>query len=243
MSVAEPTNEPLQVLHQDELLLIVSKPAGLLVHNGWAREEHTALSRAKAIAGRKVFPVHRLDRATSGVLVFALTSEFTRQMQATLTSAQAHKYYLALVRGVTPESGEVDHAISKKRDGDKRPAKTLYERWGTFERYSLIQAQPLTGRLHQIRRHMKHISHPLIGDVRYGKGEHNRLFRERFGLHRLVLHAHRVTFTHPLSQQAFDIRAPLPADLADPLSRMGLLDECARHGVTWQDAAPTTITF
>ncbi len=245
MTAAE-TSDPrpphLEVLYRDDALLIVNKPAGLLVHNGWAKERYTALTAARALAGTKVYPVHRLDRATSGVLVFALSSAFTRSMQARLTSEQAEKRYLALVRGITPEAGEIDHAIAKKRDGEKRPAKTLYWRWGSFERYSLVEARPLTGRLHQIRRHFKHISHPLIGDVRYGKGEHNRLFRERFALHRLVLHAHFLRFEHPSSGEELVIRAPLPQELAAPLSQMDLLEVCREHGALVAPAATDTAT-
>jgi tRNA pseudouridine65 synthase len=102
------------------------------------------------------------------------------------------------------------------------PAVTEFRRLAVFERYALVEARPLTGRRHQIRRHFKHISHPLIGDVRYGKGEHNRLFRERFGLHRLALHALELAFVHPETEEELRIVAPVPEDLAGPLRAMGI---------------------
>jgi tRNA pseudouridine65 synthase len=152
-------------------------------------------------------------------------------MQQTLASESTIKRYLALARGIVPERGVIEHALAKTRGGDKRPATTEFERLGTFERYSLLEARPHTGRLHQIRRHMKHLSHPLIGDVRYGKAEHNRRFRERFALHRLALHARAIQFRHPVTHASLDIRAPLPPDLEAPLTAMGfakVLEQLAR---------------
>jgi len=214
----------LTVLYRDEHLLGVAKPSGLLVHNGWAREPDVALGRARALVGKYVYPVHRLDRGTSGVLFFALSSEMAREMQAVLRRDDTSKLYIALVRGITHEAGVVDHAIAPTKGAAKRDAVTRFRRLGTFERYSLVLARPVTGRLHQIRRHMKHLSHPLIGDVRYGKSEHNRKLRDRFGLARLALHALAYEFTHPLSHERVVVHAHLPADLLGPLSSMGLLE-------------------
>lgn len=214
----------LTVLYRDEHLLGVAKPSGLLVHNGWAREADVALKRARALVGQYVYPIHRLDRGTSGVLFFALSREMAQEMQAVLRRPETAKSYIALVRGVTHEAGVVDHAIAPKKDATKRDAVTRYQRLGTFERYSLVLARPITGRLHQIRRHMKHLSHPLIGDVRYGKSEHNKKLKARFGLARLALHALAYEFTHPLSHERVVVHAHLPADLLGPLSSMGLLE-------------------
>lgn len=214
----------LTVLYRDEHLLGVAKPSGLLVHNGWAREADVALKRARALAGQYVYPIHRLDRGTSGVLFFALSSEMAQAMQAVLRRPETAKSYIALVRGITHEAGVVDHAIAPKKDAAKRDAVTRYQRLGTFERYSLVLARPITGRLHQIRRHMKHVSHPLIGDVRYGKSEHNKKLKARFGLARLALHALSYEFTHPVSHERVVAHAHLPADLLGPLSSMGLLE-------------------
>jgi tRNA pseudouridine65 synthase len=117
----------------------------------------------------------------------------------------------------------IDHPLSRSPGGPRVPAVTEFRRLGVFERYAWMEVVPRTGRLHQIRRHFKHISHPLIGDVRYGKGEHNRLFRERFGLHRLALHALELAFAHPEDGQPVRIVAPVPEDLAGPLAAMGLM--------------------
>jgi len=180
--------------------------------------------------GRFVYPVHRLDRGTSGALLFTLSSEVARALQESFMAGRVEKRYLALVRGITPEEGIIDSPVprspksTRAAQGERVPATTEFRRLGTFERYSLVEAIPKTGRPHQIRRHLKHITHPLVGDVRYGKGEHNRLFRERFGLHRLALHAWRLTLPHPVSGEPLVITAPLPEDLRGPFGEMGLVD-------------------
>ena len=184
----------------------------------------TGPSRCSSSATRRrhVHAVHRLDRATSGVLLFALDPGTAGRMQELFAEGRVEKRYLALVRGIPPESGVIDHPIPRDVGGPRVPAVTEFRRLAAFERYALIEARPRTGRLHQIRRHLKHISHPLIGDVRYGKGEHNRLFRERFGLHRLALHALELAFEHPETGEPVRIVAPVPEDLAGPLRAMGV---------------------
>jgi tRNA pseudouridine65 synthase len=214
---------PPAILYRDHHLLAINKPSGLAVHRGWARDRETALTLARALAGAHVLPVHRLDRGTSGVLLFALASEPVAALQEAFSRGAVRKRYLALVRGITPDAGRIDHPVPRRPGAERVPAITCYRRLAVFERYSLVEAMPLTGRLHQIRRHLKHISHPLIGDVQYGKGEHNRLFRERFGLHRLALHAQELAFDHPDDGRPVAIHAPLPADLASPFAAMGLL--------------------
>lgn len=213
----------LPILHLDEDLLAVDKPSGLAVHRGWASDADVVLSLARNLAGRRVYPVHRLDRGTSGVLVLALDAAAARRLAGAFAAGQVRKRYLALVRGITAESGVIDHPIPRAPGGPRVPAVTAFRRLGTFERYSWLEVMPETGRLHQVRRHLKHASHPLIGDVRYGKGEHNRLFRQRFGLWRLALHAAEVALPHPATGELLRIRSPLPADLAAPLAAMGLL--------------------
>ena len=217
-----PIYDPLPLLYNDDRLIAMAKPSGLAVHRGASRDRVVALTLARDRMGCHVYPVHRLDRATSGVLLFALDPEAARALQEQLEAGTVHKRYLALVRGITPEEGVIDHPIPRDEDGPRVPAVTAFRRLGTFERYSLVEALPRTGRRHQIRRHLKHISHPLIGDVLYGKGEHNRLFRDRFGLHRLALHALEITFAHPDDGRPLCIAAPVPEDLAGPLRAMGL---------------------
>jgi tRNA pseudouridine65 synthase len=216
------------VLFRDEVLLAVDKPSGLAVHRGAARDRVFALQTVRDQVGRHVHAVHRLDRATSGVLLFALDPVTARRMQEKFEAGEVAKRYLALVRGIPPEAGVIDHPVPRDEEGPRVPAITEFRRLAVFERYALVEARPLTGRRHQIRRHFKHLSHPLIGDVRYGKGEHNRLFRERFGLHRLALHAVELAFPHPGTGEPLRITAPVPEELAGPLRAMGMGDHLVK---------------
>ncbi|MBW2526485.1 MAG: pseudouridylate synthase [Deltaproteobacteria bacterium] len=194
----------------------------MLVHRGWGREDVVVVDLVREITGRPAHPLHRLDRGASGVLAFACTPAIARQLQPAFHDGRAHKRYLALVRGHAPEHLLVDHPIPNKPRGPRVDAVTEIRLLGVFERYSLVEARPRTGRLHQIRRHLKHLSLPVIGDANYGKSEHNRLLRERFGLNRLALHCLELELEHPRTGAALTVRAPLPPDLAEPLERMGL---------------------
>jgi tRNA pseudouridine65 synthase len=217
-----PPIRPLRILLRDEHLVVADKPAGLAVHRGWAPERDVAMTRVRDAIGAHVYPVHRLDRGTSGVLVFALSSELASAFSQLFASGAVEKTYLALVRSVPPEQGVIDHPLppGEDRDQPRVPARTVFVRREVFGRYSLVEAQPETGRLHQIRRHLKHIGCPIIGDVRYGKGEHNRFFREHHDLHRMFLHALRIRFPHPVTGTLLTIEAPLPAELATTLARL-----------------------
>jgi tRNA pseudouridine65 synthase len=212
----------LKLLHQDASLVAVDKPSGMAVHRGWSQERYTVLQVLRDQVGRRVYPVHRLDRSTSGALVLAFDPETARSLQEQFEAGEVRKRYLALVRGIPPEHGIIDHPVPRSPHGPRVPAVTEYRRLATFERYALLEVRPRTGRLHQIRRHLKHISHPLIGDVNYGKGEHNRLFRDRFGLHRLALHAAELSLDHPVDGRPLRFFAPVPEDLAGPLRAMGM---------------------
>ena len=223
------------LLFRDDHLVVVGKPSGLAVHRGMSREKIVVLQVVRNLLGRHVYPVHRLDRATSGALLLALDSATARRLQEQWESGAVEKRYLALVRGIPPESGVIDSPVPRSPHGPRVPAVTGYRRLAIFERYALVEARPLTGRLHQIRRHFKHISHPLIGDVRYGKGEHNRLFRERFGLHRLALHALSLEFTHPATGERLRIVAPVPEDLAGVLRAMGMIQAATPPGHKYPD--------
>lgn len=212
----------LTILYQDPRLVVVNKPSGLLVHRGWAQDPVVTMTLLRDTLGKAVFPVHRLDRGTSGALVLALDPSTATRLQRLFAEGQVRKRYLALVRGIPPERGLIDHPVPRSEDGPRVPAQTEYRRLATFERFALVEAAPKTGRLHQIRRHFKHISHPIVGDVNYGKGEINREFRARFGLSRIALHALELAFEDPHTGQALEVRAPLPPDLEEPLSQMGL---------------------
>lgn len=220
--LADAAVEPdaLEVVYRDAHLVAINKPAGLPSHRGWASDVRPALQRARDQIGQPLFPVHRLDRATSGLLLFALSSEVARDMQAVL--AASDKRYLALCRGHDEQLTRVDHPLAKEPGAERREAVTDVRWLGTFERYGLYEARPRTGRTHQIRRHLKHVSHPIVGDVRYGKGEHNRLFRERFGFHRLALHCRSIAFTHPRGGQVIELNAPLDRAFTRLLESIGL---------------------
>ncbi|HEX2253483.1 MAG TPA: pseudouridine synthase [Thermoanaerobaculia bacterium] len=215
----------LQILLEEGSLVAVDKPSGMLVHRGWGRDRVVAMTVVRDLLGRRVYPVHRLDRGTSGVLLFALDPGTARAVQERFQEGRVEKRYLALVRGVAPEAGLIDHPLPRAKDkrSERIPAVTEFRCVQVVGRYSLVEAVPHTGRLHQVRRHLKHLSLPLVGDVEYGKGEHNRLFRERHGLHRLALHAASLALPHPADDRPLRIEAPLPEDLRGPLVSAGFL--------------------
>ena len=197
---------PQLILHRDARCVAVAKPSGVATHRGWSDDDDALLQRVRDEVGAYVYPVHRLDRGASGIVLFALDQVAARAFSEAW--ATADKRYLAITRGHPPAHLVIDHPIPnaeplrKSRGGDGSPAErvpAVTEIWckETFGRYALVEARPLTGRLHQIRRHLKHISCPLIGDVRYGKGEHNRIFRDLHGLHRLALHCTSLRVAHP----------------------------------------------
>ncbi len=198
----------LRVLLQDDQLVAIDKPAGLLVHRTSldAHEDLNALELLQAQLGERLWPLHRLDKATSGVLLFARSAEAAREFGLSFQEGRVVKRYLALVRGWPAEAGTIEHPLA--RDHEKPSAGqphleavTQYRRLACFDwpfsvdprhptsRYALVEVQPLTGRQHQIRRHFKHIAHPLVGDSTHGKGPHNRAVAQWTGTPRLWLHA------------------------------------------------------
>jgi tRNA pseudouridine65 synthase len=183
------------ILHRDARCVAVDKPSGVATHRGWADDDDALLQQVRDAVGTLVYPIHRLDRGASGIVLFALDRESARAFSEAWPAAD--KRYFAITRGHPPEHVVIDHPIPKAPGEDRVPAVTELWRIDAFGRYALVEARPHTGRLHQIRRHCKHISCPLIGDVRYGKGEHNRIFRERYHLHRLALHAASLRVPHP----------------------------------------------
>lgn len=193
------------ILHRDARCVAVDKPSGVATHRGWADDDDALLQRVRDAVHCYVYPIHRLDRGASGVVLFALDKEAARAFSDAW--GEADKRYLAVTRGHPPEHVLIDHAI------DGAPSRTEVWRQRTFGRYAVVEARPHTGRLHQIRRHLKHISCPLIGDVRYGKGEHNRLWRDTFALHRLALHCTSLRVPHPEGGE-LAVTCPLAPDLA-----------------------------
>lgn len=223
--------EELVLLHRDDRIAVFNKPSGLLIHRSYIDRTETrfALQLARDLLGQRVYPVHRLDKPTSGVLLFALSPEDAAVVTASFTAGTVRKRYLAVCRGITPESGVIDYPLVEEQDRHdpyrqegKAPqaAVTTLRRLASVElpfavgryptsRYSLVEAEPQTGRRHQIRRHFKHIFHPLIGDVNYGEGRHNRFFREEFSCCRLLLHAAELTIPHPADGKPMHFTAPL----------------------------------
>lgn len=233
-------NNPLMEIYRDPWLLAVHKPAGLLVHRSPIDKHETefALQYARALnGGEHVYPVHRLDRPTSGVLLFARDPDTARTVGQAMMAGEVNKTYLAVVRGWTPESGTIDHPLKDEPEdrrlrGTEQPVRdalTHYRRLATTEipveieryptsRYSLVELYPKTGRKHQLRRHMKHINHPIIGDANHGRGRHNRYFAERFGQGRLMLAATELVLTHPVTGEELVLKAPPEQSFMDVLS-------------------------
>ncbi|ATC95219.1 tRNA pseudouridine(65) synthase TruC [Pseudoalteromonas tunicata] len=222
----------LTILFQDEHFVAIDKPSGLLVHRSFLDKHETqfAMQMLRDQLGQHVFPVHRLDRPTSGVLLFALSSDAARKMNEQFSDHRVTKRYLALVRGFAPDyrlldrplKEELDKIADKYADQNKAPQAaqtefrclqqvTLPIALGKYPtiRYSLVECFPKTGRKHQIRRHLNFLSHPIIGDVNHGDNQHNHFFWQHFERQRLMLFAQRLTFMHPYSGQKIIIEAPL----------------------------------
>jgi tRNA pseudouridine65 synthase len=221
------TPSSIEVLHHDDAIVVVDKPSGLSVHRGDDQGTSFALNLTRDAIGQWVYPVHRLDRATSGVLVFALSPEHARVLQGSFDARKVDKTYLALVRGKPPSKGVIDTPMEKREGGPKVEAVTEYQTlfMSDIARVSLVEARPRTGRRHQIRRHLRRIDHPVAGDVRYGKGIENRSYRVDLGLYRLALHAKQLSFTHPATGKRVTYESRVPRDLTEPLRRAGVPED------------------
>jgi tRNA pseudouridine65 synthase len=236
--------DPIEILYQDGDLLAVNKPAGLPVHRSkmiGPAEAYLVDVLREQLGGGPLHLAHRLDRATSGVLLVARSSESAAALGEQFMGRGVHKQYLAVVRG-WPEPAEalVDYALPGSREtGPRREARTRYRRLATVEvpielgrypqqRYALVLAEPETGRFRQIRKHMAHLHHPVIGDSQHGRGDHNRLYKQHFGCHRMLLHAWRLRFAHPVHGTAMEVEAPLDEAFAGLLERFGWQAPAAR---------------
>lgn len=229
--IAQPV-EPvtLEILYQDAYFVAVNKPAGMLVHRSWLDKHETqfVMQTLRDQIGQHVFPLHRLDRPTSGVLVFALSSEVASQVMPMFAEHKMEKTYHAIVRGWIEEAGVLDYALKVELDkiADKfasqekeaQEAITEYQPLAKVEvpystgkfpttRYCLMEMKPKTGRKHQLRRHMAHLRHPIVGDTSHGDGKHNKLFRNEFDSHRLLLHASKLRFVHPYTNEDLVLKA------------------------------------
>ena len=283
----------LDILYRDPWLIAVAKPSGLLVHRSLiaAQDERFAVQLLRDQIGQRVYPAHRLDRGTSGVLLFALDRHTAATLGGQFESRAVDKRYLAIVRGHPAESGSIEHALVRRldpiersrgrgagrrdatADGEDRdedldpesehdhdhdgqpddlahsdaevaavratqaaqPALTHFRRLATVElphavdrypssRYALVALHPESGRRHQLRRHLKHISHPIIGDATYGKGRHNRLFQTLFGSQRLLLACTQLSLMHPVTRSPLTLHAPPSRDFRLVMQALGWHD-------------------
>ncbi|MCJ8210503.1 pseudouridine synthase [Mucilaginibacter sp. RS28] len=223
----------LSILYQDEQLIAVNKPHGLLVHRTRIADDADvfALQLLRDQIGQPVYPVHRLDRKTAGVLLFALDKETDALMQQQFMNKQVTKKYLAILRGHTPDSEIIDYPL-RRDDGVSQDALTAYKTLKRAEldvpfgkhstsRYSLVEAMPTTGRMHQLRKHFKHIFHPIIGDTTHGCNKQNKLFKEQWQMDTMMLHASELAFKHPHQNQEITISAPLQPAFVSVMQLMG----------------------
>ncbi len=233
------------ILYQDGHLVAIHKPAGLLVHRSPIDRHETqfAVQLTRDAIGQKVFPIHRLDKPTSGLLLFALDSDTARKLGQQFMEHRIEKTYQAICRGWSEDTGIIDHPLKYKKDkiADKHKqesatpqhAVTKYKTLATTtvdhqigkftqQRYSLIELYPQTGRKHQLRRHLNHIHHPIIGDVKYGDRHHNHFFNDWLGQHRLYLAAISLRFQHPYTQESMTIHAPLEDSFQKALNQLQL---------------------
>ncbi|RUO25405.1 tRNA pseudouridine(65) synthase TruC [Aliidiomarina minuta] len=234
--------DSLPLLYQDEWLVAVNKPAGLLVHRSRiaAEARQFALQMVRDQLGRHVYPVHRLDRPTSGILLFTLDKQTAQAMGELFAERLVSKMYHAVVRGFVEQHGHINYPLKEELDAvtDKqartdKAAQSAETDFLTLQqvelpyavskkhqtsRYSLLQLSPKTGRKHQLRRHLAHIRHPIVGDTTHGDGRQNRFFREHFNCHRLMLAATGLDFNHPVSGERVNINIPLPEEFQRPFS-------------------------
>ncbi|MGO4875450.1 pseudouridine synthase [Pedobacter psychrotolerans] len=211
----------LEIIYEDDHLIAINKPHGLLVHQSSIARDATefALQMLRDQVGRHVSPVHRLDRKTSGILLFAFDKDTEIAMHQQFMNTQTIKKYLAILRGFAPESMDIDYPLAKE-NGTMQDAFTSFKTLQHAEinvpfgkhatsRYSLVEATPKTGRMHQLRRHFSHILHPIIGDRTHGCNKQNKFFLEQWNMSTMLLHASELTFTHPVTSESIHLKAAL----------------------------------
>jgi tRNA pseudouridine65 synthase len=229
----------IEIVYEDAALIAVNKPAGLLVHRSQIAADETdfLLERLHKQVGSSLFLAHRLDRATSGIILLAKSREIAGELGRRFMTREVRKRYLAVLRGWPDPEGVIDYALPDVRE--RSPRKAALTRWRVLatatvpiaigkypeQRYALVEASPETGRYRQIRKHFHHISHHIIGDTSHGRGDHNRIWRIHFGMHRMLLHAWRLEFTHPSDGSPLTLQAPPDETWRGVAARFG-----------WQDA-------
>ncbi len=223
----------LEIIYKDEYLVAINKPHGLLVH----RSEYAgvadfyAVQELKKQLGKKVHPCHRIDRKTGGILLFALTKELNSIMQQQFAGNLVKKKYLAIVRGYTDDSGIIDYSLTNEK-GKIQESLTNYNTLGRVEldipfgkfktsRYSLVEVYPQSGRMHQIRKHLAHIFHPIIGDRPHGCNKQNKFFKEQWNMDTMMLHASEISFKHPINHEDITIKADIQSEFRRMMELMG----------------------
>lgn len=227
----------LPILYHADGLVAINKPHGLLVHRSFiaADASEFAVQLLRDQLGQRVYPAHRLDRKTGGVLLFALTEALNSAMQRQFADGQVQKTYLAIVRGYTPDELAIDYPLRRDEDDGKRGVlqeaftalKTLQRTEVPLpsgkhatSRYSLVELTPTTGRMHQLRRHMAHVLHPIIGDRPHGCNKQNKLFLDQFGMNTMLLHARQLRFTHPDTAEVITVEAPFQTEFTRMLGTL-----------------------
>lgn len=226
----------LEILFEDEYLIAINKPSGLLVHRTSIAAEETvfALQMLRDQIGQHVYPVHRLDRPTSGVLLFSKKEEILPLLKEQFADRSVKKTYLAIVRGIPAlKSDLIDHPLTSERSNKLQEAQTHYKVVAEAEipfdttgryptsRYSLLELKPETGRTHQLRRHLAHIRHYILGDKKHGDNKQNQFFEKQFGMENLLLHARRLKFKHPVSHETITVTASLPLHFKKTMKNLG----------------------
>jgi len=223
----------LEIIYQDEHLVAINKPNGLLVHRSpiATNTDIFAVQLLRDQLDQHVHPVHRLDRKTSGVLLFALNKEILKAIHEQFVNHSTEKTYWAILRGYAPSEGTIDYALTNNK-GKSQEALTHYKTLQKAEvnvplgkhstsRYSIIEAKPVTGRMHQLRKHFAHIFHPIIGDRPHGCNKQNKLFLEKWQMEKMLLHAAFLSITHPVTQERLCLEATLPSEFQRMLSVLG----------------------
>ncbi|PZX53960.1 tRNA pseudouridine65 synthase [Algoriphagus ratkowskyi] len=226
----------LEILFEDDFIIAINKPSGLLVHRTSIAAEETvfALQMLRDQIGQHVYPVHRLDRPTSGVLLFSKKEDILPMLKQQFADRSVQKTYLAIVRGIPAiRSALIDHPLTSERSNKLQEAQTHYKvleegeipfdttgRYPT-SRYSLLELKPETGRTHQIRRHLAHIRHYILGDRKHGDNKQNQFFEKQFGMENLLLHARQLEFTHPILKETLIVRAELPGHFQKTITDLG----------------------
>lgn len=224
----------LEILYRDEHLIAINKPHGLLVHRSSIANDASefALQMLRDQIGKPVYPAHRLDRKTGGILLFSLDKETDKRTQPLFQDKKMDKKYLAVLRGYCPEEGTIDYPLLKE-NGTAQDAITHYKRLTTAEidvpqgkfltsRYSFVEANPETGRMHQLRRHFAHIMYPIIGDRPHGCNKQNKFWKEKFDMDTMLLHASSLKFEHPWTEKMLEIKADLQPEFKRALKLLSL---------------------